>query len=101
MKLVKDFDDYQITYYWLDSEGIKVSPNLPTLVHAQEWYLEHNFAQYDGIERRQRKCERRHANTLRTTLRCKRKNSSSGRRSTDKTFSVDIDFSKDKIKKVV
>ena len=97
LELVKDLDEYQITFYWIGSENKKVSPNLPTLTHAQEWFFEHMYAQFDGKERRKRKFDRRQSNTMRTTLHSKRNIKSTGRRSTDKTITVDIDLSQEKI----
>lgn len=102
LKLVKDFIDYQFTYFWVELSGSKarrVSKNLPTLEHAKEWFINHHFSQYSGQERRKTKQDQRHNSNIKLSpILCKRNTSSKGRRVTDKPIHVDIDLSIKKIK---
>ena len=62
LKLVKDFSDYQFIYFWVnicDEKANKISDSLPTLQHAQEWFIDYHYAQYKGVERRRFKQDRR------------------------------------------
>ena len=59
LKLVKDFQDYQFVYFWIDQDEQAVSPTLPTLEHAKEWFTDQHFRTYEGKERRRRKVDRR------------------------------------------
>ncbi|WP_415896349.1 hypothetical protein ACMXYX_09560 [Neptuniibacter sp. QD72_48] len=102
LKLVKDFIDYQFTYFWVESSGTKarrISKKLPTLEHAREWFIDYHYAQYNGIERRKSKQDqRKNSNNRFNPILCKRNASNRGRRITDKPIQIDIDLSKKKIK---
>ncbi|WP_415888368.1 hypothetical protein ACMXYV_10065 [Neptuniibacter sp. SY11_33] len=102
LRLVKDFIDYQFTYFWVESSGKKarrMSKNLPTLEHAREWIIDYHYGQYSGIERRVAKQDRRQNSNIKLNpILCKRNTTSPGRRVTDKPIHIDIDLSKKKIK---
>lgn len=101
LKLVKDFNDFHFVYFWADTsskENHRISVALPTLQHAQEWFINYYYAQYTGIERRKFKQDRRHElNNITRPAYCSRSSSNLGRRITDKAIKVDIDLSKKKI----
>jgi hypothetical protein len=98
LQLVKDFKRYQISFYWINAEKKQVSPDLPTLNHAKEWYFEHLFDQFNGVNRRKRKFDRRHSGHNEAELHSKRSfKKPNGRRSTDKPIKVEIDLSEKKI----
>lgn len=81
-KLIKDFRDYQFVYYWYEKGTGRISPLLPTLNHAEEWYAQQQRINYTGPERR----GSRKDNPLMNR-----------RRSTDQQLNVDIDISIQKI----
>jgi len=98
--LVKDFQDYQFVYFWVENRKV-VSPKLPTLEHAKEWFIELHFSSFKGKERRKFKLDRR-------------QNTRSfygdfgeefmiyspptqGRRGCDKKVKVDLDYAADKV----
>jgi hypothetical protein len=97
LTLVKDLENFNIVFYWIDSTKKQVSPLLPTLTHAREWYTEHCFSLYKGNERRQRICDRRNSEQLRWDIAGRRNNSQHGRRASDKPIHVDVDLAKAKI----
>ncbi|WP_286238275.1 hypothetical protein [Neptuniibacter halophilus] len=100
-KLVKDFGDYQFTYYWIDDSNQQISPNLPTLSHAHEWLVTYHHDQHEGTERRKTRYDRRHPNgPMRDSISSKRNPVSSGRRSTDRPVAVDLDLSVGKVAKL-
>ncbi len=103
LKLVKDFEDYKIIYYWIDAEKVSVSPFFPTLSHAKEWYIHYHFNQYQGPDRRKRKVDRRSVakNDFEHVGSSKRSASRHGRRLTDQPIQVDIDLAKEKLSAMV
>ena len=97
LTLVKDLEDFNIVFYWVDCQKAQVSPSLPTLTHAREWYTEHCFSLYKGNERRQRICDRRTSEHLRWDITGRRNTSQHGRRSSDKPIHIGLDLAKIKI----
>ncbi|WP_299182821.1 hypothetical protein [uncultured Neptuniibacter sp.] len=95
-RLVKDFINFQFCYYWIDEATTKVSPDLPTFNHAQEWIISYHFSQYQGPERRKRKVDRRLLDAKKQYS-SRRKSTSKGRRITDKPISIDIDLAHKKL----
>lgn len=79
-KLIKDFKNYQIVFYWYEKGKGRQSPLMPTLNHAEEWLQQWGNAQYQGTERRRRSG-----------------NMSFSRRSTDKRICVDVDLCEKKL----
>jgi hypothetical protein len=101
IRLVKDFQEYQFIYYWIDNYDEKISPDLPTLTHAKEWLIQRKGARYCGPERRNRICDRRYeSSSQRNNYTSKRSASKLGRRQSDAAFEVVIDLSKDKVRKL-
>lgn len=101
-KLVKDFKNYQFVYFWIDGNKKIISPLLPTLEHAKEWFTSHHFSLYSGNERRQRKVDRRNIQSkgLEESAEIpfsRRIPSKTGRRASDLNIKVDIDLSEQKI----
>lgn len=101
LKLVKDFKNYQILFYWLDTKANKASPDMTTLRQAEEWIVDHYFSLYQGKERRQSTIDRRHLKKRQPNGQAvffsKRKNGAQGRRITDHNIEVDIDLSAGKL----
>lgn len=105
LKLVKDFQDYQFVYFWIDGDKQVVSPLLPTLEHAREWFTDRHFKNYEGQERRRRKVDRRNIHAMDKNDNAeipfsRRVPSKTGRRASDHKISVDIDLAKEKISKL-
>ena len=101
LRLVKDFKNYQFIYFWVDKKGNKQSPSLPTLNHAEEWFVSHSFSSFEGEERRQRTFDRRYAQETTgddSNLHQLKRRKPSGRRSTDTVIKIDVDLSKEKIR---
>ncbi len=105
LKLVKDFRNYQFVYFWISKNKKAVSPFVPTLEHANEWFTDQHFSAHDGKERRKRTVDRRnnapepsHNNS--DTAFSRRIPSSPGRRASDLKISVDYDLSVGKISKL-
>lgn len=101
-KLVKDFKEYQFVYFWINGSKKVVSPLLPTMEHAKEWYTNHHFSLYSGQERRQRKVDRRNKGSKGIEENAeipfsRRIPSSMGRRASDLHIKVDIDLAEKKI----
>lgn len=97
-KLVKDFIDYQFTFYWVNDRNEQISPDLPTLTHAREWIVKFTNGQYRGADRRKRTYDRRYANgPIRDSRLSQRTAFSRGRRATDKPVEVEFDLSVIKI----
>ena len=98
--LVKDFQDYQFVYFWVDNRKV-VSPKLPTLEHAKEWFTDQHFAHYQGEERRKSKLDRRNnSRAIYSDLEIAYSRiiaSSPGRRCCDKHIKVDLDYSEAKV----
>ncbi len=96
--LVKDFKDYKFVYYWVDDGKKKVSPDLPTLQHAEDWFKHQCQAEYEGAERRRKRADRRQVGSKKQ-LRPgeiyfgKRDLSTDGRRKSDRPIEVNIDLS--------
>lgn len=101
--LVKDFQDYQFVYFWLENRKV-VSPKLPTMEHAKEWFRDQHYSNYEGKERRKSKLDRRqNVRALYSTsevLYSRIIPSSPGRRCCDKNIKVDFDYSEEKINKL-
>jgi len=79
-KLIKDFRDFHFVYYWYEQGQGQLSPNLPTLTHAQEWIRRFQNAEYKGLDRRKQN-----------------RSSVLQRRFTDKKLHIDVDMSSSKI----
>lgn len=104
LKLIKDLDNYKFIYYWACPEQGRVSPNLPTLLHASEWLVEHQSEKYKDRERRKSMTDRRR-NAYKSTspsmeLIYSRRLKPEGRRITDKLPTVDLDMSSDKCREM-
>ncbi|MGB0203528.1 MAG: hypothetical protein ACPF9K_00610 [Neptuniibacter sp.] len=101
--LVKDFQDYQFVYFWLENRKV-VSPKLPTMEHAKEWFRDLHFGNYEGTERRKCKLDRRknvRAFYSDSEIAYSRiVPSSRGRRCCDKHIKVDLDYSEAKISRL-
>lgn len=96
LKLVKDFRDFRLVYYWINPLKKKIiSPLMPTLLHAAEWRAEYITSAYTGAERRQNKTDRRYADSNDTVG--ESRNNRGGRRITDNPVSIDYDISVKKI----
>ncbi|WP_415885067.1 hypothetical protein ACMXYO_10480 [Neptuniibacter sp. QD37_6] len=104
LNLIKDLDNLKIVYYWACPNQGKVSPNLPTLLHASEWFISHNTAKYTGIERRKTMVDRRKQESAAVTaemdLVYSRRLKPEGRRITDKELTIDLDLTLDKLSKI-
>lgn len=104
LKLIKDFQDFQFTYFWIEITGDrpkKLSKNLPTLQHAHEWFIDYHHSQHQGLERRVIKQDRRQdSNKKYSPAYCSRLSSSKGRRMTDREIRVDIDLAKKKLQEL-
>ena len=101
LKLIKDLENYKLVYYWACSDQGKVSPDLPTLLHASEWIIQHQATTYEGSERRKTLLDRRKKKTLpnnhETELVFSRRLKPEGRRITDTIPKVDLDLSAEKL----
>ncbi|MFW1676996.1 hypothetical protein ACFVYJ_04335 [Pontibacter sp. JAM-7] len=103
-KLVKDFEDYKVIYFWLDDNNQCISAHFPTLAHAKEWFIQYHFNQYTGPERRKRLVDRRSSESkvLNHAGSSKRGSKAShGRRITDRPIRVDIDLATEKLSAMV
>ncbi|WP_286238280.1 hypothetical protein [Neptuniibacter halophilus] len=102
-RLVKDFEEFQFVFYWIDDDANKVSPNLRTLIHAKEWLVEYDFKQRSGTERRQRKADRRMLTDSKKEGQpsSRRITTSVGRRASDRPIKIDLDLSADKLKNCI
>ncbi|MAY42429.1 MULTISPECIES: hypothetical protein [unclassified Neptuniibacter] len=100
LKLIKDLDNYKFIYYWACPESGKVSPDLPTLLHAGEWICEYQTAQYKHRERRKVMKDRRRntvqKNTPELDLVYSRRLKPEGRRVTDTLPVIDLDMTPEK-----
>ena len=101
--LVKDFQDYQFVYFWVDNRKV-VSPKLPTLEHAKEWFTEQHFTNYRGMERRKSKLDRRHnTRAIYSDSEIAYSRiipSTPGRRCCDQHIKVDQDYSEAKVSRL-
>ena len=104
LELVKDFESFQFFFYWIDSGTRKrVSPKLPTVEYAKEWWLSYNNRSFCGVDRRRRKYDRRERDSkVRLTgtqiFFSKRKpQTCQGRRVTDRPVFVSIDLAVPKL----
>jgi len=102
LRLAKDFKNYQFLYYWFDGQANKISPDMTTFHHAEEWIIDYHFSLYNGTERRKSKIDRRTVNSSRQSKRkaiffSKRERGLHGRRITDRQVHVDIDLSIEKL----
>jgi len=104
LKLIKDLDNFKFVYYWACPFRGKVSPEMPTLLHAGEWMIEYQTANYEGRERRKTMIDRRKKELKpRTTdekLQFVKRTRPEGRRITDKMPDVDLDLSEEKLKEM-
>ncbi|WP_286240813.1 hypothetical protein [Neptuniibacter halophilus] len=104
MKLVKDLYDSDIVFYWTGDSGEKLSPNLHTLMEAEEWWKREMFARYEGPERRKSIYDRREDSETRKRFERNHKfsrHNPQGRRQTDQPVKVDIDLAKEKIEQIM
>ena len=101
LKLIKDLDNYKFIYYWASPEIGKISPNLPTLLHAGEWLVEHKTESFQDPERRKTMVDRRKKNLKSTSpemeLIYSRRENPEGRRITDKLPTIDLDMTAEKL----
>jgi hypothetical protein len=100
MKLVKDLSDEGVVLYWVGDDTRTLSPHLPTLVDAEEWWKKYMFAQYDGLERRASIYDRRKDLTMRKHFEFSDKFvrlNPHGRRKTDMPVTVDVDLFRKKL----
>ena len=97
--LVKDFEDYNFIFYWIDEDSSKTSPDFPTLEHAKEWFIKYHYEQYLGPERRKCMVDRRKA-FRKGEQQFRQVHPSVGRRVTDKSVEVDIDRAKEKLSRL-
>ncbi|EAR61587.1 hypothetical protein [Neptuniibacter caesariensis] len=102
LKLIKDLDNYRYVYYWACPDQGRVSPELPTILHASEWIIEHQTENYQGQERRQSNLDRRKVKSKARTpdeeLVFSRRENPEGRRITDKVPVIDLDLCPEKLK---
>ena len=104
LKLIKDLDNYKFVYYWASPDSGKVSPELPTLLHASEWLVEYQADKYQDSERRESRIDRRkrerHASSPGMELIYSRRLNPEGRRVTDKLPVIDLDMTSEKFNKM-
>lgn len=103
-KLVKDLWEDRIVLYWINDEGDRISPHLPSITLAEEWWLLYNKSLHRGQERRHSHIDRRRLDLRRARVETNRKISSirpHGRRATDRQISVDIDLSLHKLSQLI
>lgn len=104
LKLIKDLDNFRQIYYWACPTQGKVSPELPTLLHASEWIIKHQADNFASTERRKTLIDRRKRNTVpsnaETELVFSRRINPEGRRITDAMPKVDLDLAAEKIKEM-
>ncbi|WP_415886460.1 hypothetical protein ACMXYO_00450 [Neptuniibacter sp. QD37_6] len=100
MKLVKDFVEYEIVFYWADENINPVSPTFHSIQHAEEWWKQYLYSQYKGEERRKTMIDRRsnHEKRNRMDKHNFSRHNPQGRRASDKPVSVEIDLFAEKIK---
>ncbi len=100
LKLIKDLDNYKFIYYWASPELGKISPDLPTLLHAGEWLVEHQAENFLNKERRKTMVDRRKKAFKSTSpemeLIYSRRTNPEGRRVTDKLPVIDLDMTPEK-----
>ena len=101
LQLVKDFKKFKFIYYWVDRYSMKVSPDMTTFYHAEEWITDYSFALYKGRERRVSKIDRRTARLMKI-IKGKARFSSKrrgipGRRVTDNPVKVDLNLAAEKL----
>lgn len=94
-KLVKDYIEHKIVFYWQNKSSKRISPTFPSLVHAKEWLIDQYFDAYKGPERRRSKIDRRSYQKGDYDL--QRNPYSKGRRITDRDISVDLNLADQKI----
>ncbi|EAR60456.1 hypothetical protein [Neptuniibacter caesariensis] len=107
LELIKDFESFQIFYYWIDPDtGKQVSPKLPTLEYAREWWLSYYTDQYSGEERRSSKIDRREKSAkmklggTRIFFSKRKPQSCQGRRVTDVPVQVSLDLTIPKLAEI-
>ena len=101
-KLIKDFADGRIFYFWEFQTGEAASDSLTSYEDAVEWWRHAVFDAYEGPERRTSYVDRR-ANDVARVLQTPRgqlppMQSHGGRRATDKLPEIAEDRSIEKIK---
>lgn len=100
MKLVKDLSEEGVVLYWVGDDAKAVSPHLPTVVDAEEWWKKYMFAQYEGEERRASIYDRRKDLVMRKHFEFSDKFvrlNPNGRRKTDAPVMVDVDLFQKKL----
>jgi hypothetical protein len=99
IQLIKDLKNYRAVFYWANVNGKKLSPILPTLIHAYEWHLQFHKWLYKGEERRNSKVDRRLGILLDLKKRKKdeRRSSNKGRRCTDTSLHISKDLFAEKV----
>lgn len=96
MKLLRDFIDGRICFYWAAEIGMQLSPLFATRQDAEEWWKTFRFSQYQGPERRCSIYDRR-SHTRRRRLVPPGQANTRGRRETDRLVAVDQDLASEKI----
>lgn len=99
IELVKDLKNYRAVFYWTNVNGKKLSPILPTLIHAYEWHLQFHKWLYKGKDRRSSKVDRRLEFLLDVKKRKKdeRRSRHQGRRCTDMALHITRDLFAEKV----
>lgn len=98
LSLTKDLKDYRAVFYWTNREGKRLSPMLPTLVHAYEWHLLFQRWVFKGTEKRKTKVDRRFGDLFSGKRRkYERRQKPMGRRSSDTSLTVVNDLYSEKI----
>ncbi|WP_415903234.1 hypothetical protein ACMXYR_05660 [Neptuniibacter sp. QD29_5] len=98
-KLVKDYLEHKIVFYWQSEGSKRASPTFPSLIHAKEWLINQYFDSYKGPERRKHKVDRR--SLQKGDFSSKRDPYTHGRRITDRPIKVDINLADQKIADLV
>lgn len=101
LRLVKDLSVSGIVYFWIDNDSMKVSPDIPTLLLAEEWRTGFLFADFDGVEKRQSQIDRRKDKHQRIDVDeqlLSDRSHPEGRRLADLPVKVDIDLAAEKLK---
>lgn len=94
-KLVKDYIDHKIVFYWQNKTSKRISPHFPSLTHAKEWLIDQYFDKYKGPERRRSKIDRR--SLQKEAYHLQRSPFTKGRRITDRPIQVEINLAEQKI----
>ncbi|WP_067867625.1 hypothetical protein [Neptuniibacter marinus] len=101
LRLVKDLSSSGIVYFWIDKDEQKLSPDIPSLPLAEEWWTNYLFSLFDGPERRYSLIDRRQDKNQRKDIDQQlfsNRLNPAGRRESDKPIQVDLDRVADKLK---